>query len=583
MAHVIKKIVYISSFLFLLLSGSFFMNHNIHAEPATNPGQSEIDVEQTTDRKKMVIIGDSYAMGYTIDDSVDPDTESWAAKVIEQRGTADSLIVAKTGAGFVKTNEGEYFTTLLEKAWELSDDPASVEEIVVCGGFNDRHYSSSTIYYAAQFFANTAKKLFPNSEVYIGMVAWHENNSAVQSQLMTNSLIAYRQAAQLNGLHYISGCEYLFQNNRGVFSQDCFHPNAYGHSLLADYITCFLQEEDYYTGLKKEDGQWYWYENGKINEEFTGLRQNEYGWWFIQNGMVDFGYNGFAVNENGWWYVEDGKITFQKNDIIKGIASSDLAKEEEEAWWYVKGSKVTPTQTVAKNIYGWWYVNFGKVDFAYTGVQRNDNGWWYVKDGKVDFSYNGFAANEYGWWYAENGKVTFEKNDILKGAANVTSEKEGEEAWWFIAGSRVTRAETVAKNANGWWYINEGKVDFSYNGIQANEHGKWYIKDGQVDFLYNGFVYFDQIWWLIKDGRVDDTKDDIIYGEANSLPNADPEAAWWLIKDGKVTNMDTIGENEYGYWFVKNGKVDFTYSGFEFVDNCIWQIREGKAVPIARY
>lgn len=569
--RIIPLIIYL---ILLLLFGVFFSYQNVWAEP-------EQDSEPLS-RRKMVIIGDSYGLGYTVDDSVDVETETWPAQVISRIGTEDSIVVAKIGAGFVKANEGESFLTLLEKAWELSDDPDSVEELIVCGGFNDKYYSDSTIFYAAQFFTNTAERLFPNARIHLGMVSWEENNSVVQSQILNNVLPAYRKTAELNGLHYISGCEYIYPNSFGAFSADHFHPNAYGQTLLADYISKYLQDENYFTGLKQEDGNWYWFENGVIDTDFTGLKMNEYGWWYVEDGKVDFSYNGFAKNDHGWWYVENGTITFRKNDIINGIANIET-EEAEEAWWYIHNSKVMNAKTIAQNKYGWWYVENGKVDFSYNGVQQNEYGWWYVEDGKVDFAYNGFAANSYGWWYAENGKVTFEKNDILRGSANVEPEKDGEDAWWFIAGSRVTRAETVAQNAYGWWYVNEGKVDFTYTGIQANEYGKWAIEDGQVDFHYNGFIYSDQNWWLVKDGKVNDAKEDIVYGEANSIPDADPEAAWWYIREGKVTNTETVAENIYGYWYVKDGKVDFSHTGYEFINNCIWHIKEGKAELVFQY
>ncbi len=37
-------------------------------------------------------------------------------------------------------------------------------------------------------------------------------------------------------------------------------------------------------------------------------------------------------------------------------------------------------------------------------------------------------------------------------------------------------------NANGWWYINAGHVDFNYTGIAQNKNGWWYINGGKVIF-----------------------------------------------------------------------------------------------------
>ena len=581
----IRNIPVIICLQLFILFGALFAHQSVKAEPGlvSISKETETKTTQHSIRKKMIIIGDSYGLGYTMDGSVDPEKEAWPVQVISRIGTPDSIALSKIGAGFVKSNEGDSFTTLLEKAWEMSDDPDSVEEIIVCGGFNDMYYPETTIYYAAQYFANSAGRLFPNAKIHIGMVSWEDNNADVESQILHNSLPAYRRTAELNGLNYISGCEYIFQNSVGAFSQDHFHPNAYGQTLLADYITRYLQNKNYYTGLKLVDGNWYWFENGVVNKDYTGLKMNEYGWWYVEGGKVNFTYNGFASNAYGWWYLEKGTIALQKNDILKGLANTDSEKEGEDAWWYVRNGKVTDAQTVAQNTYGWWFVNDGKVDFSYTGIQWNEYGWWYVKDGKVDFSYNGFASNAYGWWYLEKGTITFQKNDILKGSANLDPELAGEETWWFIVGSRVTRAETVAHNAYGWWYVNDGRVDFTYNGIGSNDYGSWYIRNGQVIFDYNGFVKCENGWWLIQNGKVDNEKEKVVYGHANILPEADAETAWWLVRDGKVTDATTVAENEYGYWYVKNGKVDFTFSNYVFINNCIWLVTNGKATLIARY
>ena len=59
-----------------------------------------------------------------------------------------------------------------------------------------------------------------------------------------------------------------------------------------------------------------------------------------------------------------------------------------------------------------------------------------------------------------------------------------------MKGGKVTAEETVAQNANGWFYIDpDGKVDFTYNEAAMNENGTWYIKDGKVDFTFTGEAY----------------------------------------------------------------------------------------------
>ena len=47
----------------------------------------------------------------------------------------------------------------------------------------------------------------------------------------------------------------------------------------------------------------------------------------------------------------------------------------------------------------------------------------------------------------------------------------------------------LAKNENGWWYLENGKVRFDYNGVAQNENGFWYVSSGKIDFKYTGFAY----------------------------------------------------------------------------------------------
>ena len=129
-------------------------------------------------------------------------------------------------------------------------------------------------------------------------------------------------------------------------------------------------------------------------------------------------------------------------------------KKASDGNWYTytnKGNQKVNYTGVAKNEYGWWRVENGKVNFKAKGVFRNNNGWWYCKDGKVQFGYTGIQNNQNGWWRIENGKVDFYANGVFK-------------------------------NEFGWWYCKGGKVDFSYTGLAKNQHGTWSIKKGRVDF-----------------------------------------------------------------------------------------------------
>ena len=250
---------------------------------------------------------------------------------------------------------------------------------------------------------------------------------------------------------------------------------------------------------------------------------------YYKNGEIDKTYNGFATFEDEfevhWYFVENGDVTFERNDVVKGTIRG------EEGWYYVLGSEFIPVTTVAKN----------------------KDGWWYCKDGKVDFTYWGFGSyldenDKEHWLYCEDGQVTFKRNDIIKGKL------DGVNGWWYVVNSEFTPSTTVAKNSIGWWYVEDGMVDFSYTGFARNEYGWWYCEKGQVTFQ----------------------KNDILQGIANNAAGKDGEDGWWYVRNSKVTDTETVANNAYGWWYVNGGKVDFSHNGVEGNDFGWWYIHKGK-------
>ncbi len=58
------------------------------------------------------------------------------------------------------------------------------------------------------------------------------------------------------------------------------------------------------------------------------------------------------------------------------------------------------------------------------------------------------------------------------------------------------------KNANGWWYIQAGKVDFGFKGIASNQNGTWYVSGGKVQFGYSGPVTSGGKSYTVKNGKI---------------------------------------------------------------------------------
>ncbi len=351
-------------------------------------------------------------------------------------------------------------------------------------------------------------------------------------------------AENSNGWWYIENGQVTFKKN-GVIKDD----DGKIDGTASWYYVVGSQVKLNFTGLadySNENGWWY-INDGKVTFNVTTVAKNTNGWFYVEDSKVNFNYNGFAKNSNGWWYIENGRVTFNKNSVIQ-----DTGKKIDGAasWWYVTGSKVQTGFTGLadySNANGWWYINNGKVSFSANTVAKNKNGWWYVEGSQVKFNYNGFAKNSNGWWYIENGKVTFKKNSVIKDAAKTI---DGTQSWYYVVGSQVKQNFTGLadySNENGWWYIKNGKVDFSANTVAKNKNGWWYILGGQVKFGFTGLADYSN------------------------------ENGWWYIEKGQVDfSFNGIASNKNGSWYIKNGKVDFSYNGFFTYKKTRYRIVNGK-------
>ncbi|MCC8150147.1 MAG: hypothetical protein LIO96_01445 [Lachnospiraceae bacterium] len=220
-------------------------------------------------------------------------------------------------------------------------------------------------------------------------------------------------------------------------------------------------------------------------------------WGFIMNGKVDTGYTGVAGNLNGWWKVESGWVDFSESGVTQAGAVRYPLNTWSSAWYSFSNGKVQvgDNDTIIRNDNGWWYVIDGNVDFSYSGFGQNANGAWYVRNGSVSFSDYGIytdAGNKLGYGAGERYLVidSMVQEGMEYDVVRVSGSNNGTDAWWYVSNGRVIIGPTVAKNVNGWWYIDtEGKVDFTYNGAASNANGTWYISGGKVDFGYSGSAY----------------------------------------------------------------------------------------------
>ena len=228
--------------------------------------------------------------------------------------------------------------------------------------------------------------------------------------------------------------------------------------------------------------------------------------------------------------MEAGTIEAGEDASVIGAAPQSLngivQAEDGNYYYFTNGVIDTSSKTTLASYGGsWWYINHGTIDWSFEGLCEYGGVEWYVKDGRVQFGYDGFVCVKYedgwgeDWYYIRDGRVDQNYTDV------VYASMDGVDGWYYVENGELGYGITVAHNSNGWWYIGEdGKVDFSYEGVADNDNGIWYIKGGQVDFAANGFWEETSTMengkvmpyqYVITNGKVDENITGVYWTEVN--------------------------------------------------------------------
>ena len=98
----------------------------------------------------------------------------------------------------------------------------------------------------------------------------------------------------------------------------------------------------------------------------------------------------------------------------------------------------------------------------------------------------------------------FEDKDTKKLVMNGLI-KEGN-VWYLYKNGQLDKETSLARNRHGWWYVKEGKIDFTYQGLVKNDKGIWYVSNGRIDFSYSGAFEWQGNMYKIVNGKVIEQK-----------------------------------------------------------------------------
>ena len=196
-----------------------------------------------------------------------------------------------------------------------------------------------------------------------------------------------------------------------------------------------------YNGFHTEtDGASYYYNHGKLADNYTGLVFDQGVWYYIKEGKLDLNYAGLVFHNGSWYYVEKGRLNWNYTSLVRYNGR-------------------------------WFYVQNGYLDWRYTGLVEYYGTWYYVYKGELNWGYSGLIYD--------------------KGI------------WQFVLGGRLNKSYTgLVKHAGDWYYVNHGQVDWTYTGPVEYYGTTYYIQKGYLNWTYSASIELNGVTYQVKHGVV---------------------------------------------------------------------------------
>ncbi len=317
-------------------------------------------------------------------------------------------------------------------------------------------------------------------------------------------------------------------------------------------------DADSFTGWKKADGYWYYYENG---EPYHGWLKNGGYWYYldtdgrmysdgsewIDNDCYRFDGSGHMVT--GWYTEYEGTRYYYFNN---GKAANGLTEIDGVQYYFnANGSMLHDTMTHdAKNHR---YIRIGEngiVTHIYTikenGWSKVEDDWYYYENGEP---YQGWLKSNGFWYYLDSGHMY---RNLAPGIYNEAADQY--EYYRFDENGHMVIG----------WYVDEWKDKYYYSGSGKAVNGLREI-DG---ILY----YFEYAGRMLRDTMIEDI-------ESHRFIKIDESGAVKGVYTIKENGWFKAGNDWYYYqdWqpyqgWLKNGRYWFYLDtdGRMFSDVRIW-------------
>ena len=191
-------------------------------------------INQSVLNRKFLIVGDSYALGYSQSGILyTPFPEYLSAN-----SNITVECVATSGAGFANAGtgpgEGKNFLATLQA---YGGEKNKITDIIVAGGYNDRTHNNTDITVAIKDFYSYAVQNFPNAKISVAFIGWSLFSSEYEQLRATAQTYS---TCGLYGMAYIGGAENIL-HQVSFFDSDGIHPNSLGQIAIGTYLGSFLR------------------------------------------------------------------------------------------------------------------------------------------------------------------------------------------------------------------------------------------------------------------------------------------------------------------------------------------------------
>lgn len=193
-----------------------------------NDGTLSDIIDKNTPKGITLCFGDSYLEGITA-----------GGRVLSWGDALDNIgynvrKYARGGSGFLVSNEGVNFDTLLSNAINDNNyNHGDVSSVIMAAGYNDNPSNVGDLIMSIDSWCKRAKSAFPNATVYLAYIATRGTRGAFRTMQNLNAyLYSYSSAVNLGDL---SSCLIKYDGTMYV-SSDKIHPTQVGYTRIANAI-----------------------------------------------------------------------------------------------------------------------------------------------------------------------------------------------------------------------------------------------------------------------------------------------------------------------------------------------------------